>query len=168
MENQWKQTMSGPDWDLEDYEWRPTFIPQMCMRKLDASRFEMDPSRLAIINYAQAVSDLAAPKKALKVLDDQVRLAAYVEAIDSVVADAAESDALSSALVLSAGGGILPLITARAGVKKVIAIERNKFLYRMAKQILKSNSAKFPKGTIQLLDQKLETVSYTHLRAHET
>ena len=50
----------------------------------------MDPSRLAIINYAQAVSDLAAPKKALKVLDDQVRLAAYVEAIDSVVADAAE------------------------------------------------------------------------------
>ena len=157
MENQWKQTMSGPDWDLEDYEWRPTFIPQMCMRKLDASRFEMDPSRLAIINYAQAVSDLAAPKKALKVLDDQVRLAAYVEAIDSVVADAAESDALSSALVLSAGGGILPLITARAGVKKVIAIERNKFLYRMAKQILKSNSAKFPKGTIQLLDQKLET-----------
>ena len=31
----------------------------------------------------------------------------------------------------------------RGGVKKVIAIERNKFLYRMAKQILKSNSAKF-------------------------
>ena len=43
MENQWKQTMSGPDWDLEDYEWRPTFIPQMCMRKLGADRLRWIP-----------------------------------------------------------------------------------------------------------------------------
>ena len=69
--------MSGPDWELEDYEWRPTFIPQMCLRKLDASLFDMDPGRLNIIAYAQALSELTAPKKALKLLEDGVRIAAY-------------------------------------------------------------------------------------------
>lgn len=104
--NSWKQSMSGPDWELEDYEWRPTFIPQMCLRKLDASLFDMDPGRLNIIAYAQALSELTAPKKALKLLEDGVRIAAYKEAIELTVADA-EPGALNSALVVSAGGGHL-------------------------------------------------------------
>jgi len=156
--NSWKQAMSGPDWELEDYEWRPTFIPQMCLRKLDASLFDMDPGRLNIIAYAHALSELGAPKKALKLLEDNVRIAAYKEAIELTVADA-EPGELNSALVVSAGGGILPLITARAGLKSVIGVERNRFLYRMAKQVLKSNAGQFAKGTIQLLDQKLDKCS---------
>jgi len=158
MENQWKQTLGGPEWDLDDYEWRPTFIPQMCMRKLDAARFEMDPGRLNMISYAQSLADLGAPKKALKVLEDDVRVAAYRDAIELTVSDF-EGGAPSSALVLSAGGGVLPMITARAGVTKVLTVERNKFLYRMGKQVLKSNAGKFAKDTIQMLDQKLETCS---------
>ena len=155
MENQWKQTMSGPDWDAEDYEWRPTFLPQMCTRKLDPSRFELDPGRQNIIKYAVSLSELAAPKRALKILDDNVRIAAYTDAIELTVGDF-QGEQLNSALILSAGGGILPLITARAGVKKVIAIERNRFLYRMAKQVIKSNAGKIAKNAIELLDQKLE------------
>ena len=158
MENQWKQTLGGPEWDMEDYEWRPTFIPQMCTRKLDSARFEMDPARLNMITYAQAIAELATPKKALKVLEDTVRVAAYRDAIELTVGDF-ESEELQSALVLSAGGGVLPMITARAGAKRVISIERNRFLYRMSKQILKSNAGKFEKGAIQMLDQKLETCS---------
>ncbi|OUS43892.1 molecular co-chaperone STI1 [Ostreococcus tauri] len=156
IENQWKQTMNGPDWDIEDYEWRPTFLPQMCLRKIDASRFQEDPGRLNVINYAMSLADLAAPKRSLKILDDTIRMAAYNDAIELTVGD---TETLNSTLVISAGGGVLPLIAARAGSKKVFAIERNRYLYRMAKQILKSNADKFAKDTIGLLDQKLQACS---------
>ena len=158
MENQWKQSLSGPDWEVEDYEWRPTFIPQMCLRKLDPSRFEMDPGRLNLINYATALAELSAPKKVLDILDDDVRIAAYKEAIELTVEDA-ESDEIASALVLGEGTGILALLAARAGLRQVVAIEQNKFLYRMAKQVIKSNAANVPKGVIQLLAQKLNACS---------
>ena len=38
-------------------------------------------------------------------------------------------------LTLAAGGGVLPLLAAAAGAASVIAVERSRMLYRMARQV---------------------------------
>ena len=45
--NQWKQTLGGPDWDVEDYAWRPTFLPIARSKKIDYERFMEDPRKEA-------------------------------------------------------------------------------------------------------------------------
>ena len=71
---QWKQTMSGPEWDAEDYEWRPTFLPLMRTRKADRRRFESDPRRAGLLRFAASVAELDTPKRSLASLDDCDRL----------------------------------------------------------------------------------------------
>lgn len=39
-------------------------------------------------------------------------------------------------LVLGAGGGLLALMAAAAGARRVTAVERSRMLYRMARQVL--------------------------------
>jgi predicted RNA methylase len=60
------------------------------------------------------------------------------------------------------GGGIIPMCARASAATQVHAIERNRFLYRMAKQCVRSNAAvNFAESTpppppIHLIDQKLE------------
>jgi hypothetical protein len=72
--------MSGPEWDAEDYEWRPTFLPLMRTRKADKRRFESDPRRAGLLRFAASLSELETPKRTLKTLDDANRLWAYSRA----------------------------------------------------------------------------------------
>lgn len=83
------------------------------------------------------------PKKMLPLLVDDARLAAYDAAITAAVvrlrrqAEAGEGgDGADGVhvLTLGAGGGVLPLLTGRAGASRVTALERSRMLYRMAKQ----------------------------------
>ena len=58
--------------------------------------------------------------------------------------------------MLSSGCGILPALVANSdALERVIAIERNQFLYRNLKQIGKANKKLFEK--VSLVDQKLES-----------
>ena len=55
--------------------------------------------------------------------------------------------------MLSSGCGILPALVANSdAIERVIAIERNQFLYRNLKQIGKANKKLFEK--VSLVDQK--------------
>lgn len=38
----WRQQNSGYEWDVEDYEWRPTYLPLMRARVADKNRFMKD------------------------------------------------------------------------------------------------------------------------------
>ena len=81
----------------------------------------------------------------LPLLVDDARLAAYETAITAAVAKLQRQAEASGGggdeggdgvhvLTLGAGGGVLPLLTGRAGASRVTALERSRMLYRMAKQ----------------------------------
>ena len=158
--NQWKQTLGGPDWDVEDYAWRPTFLPIARSKKIDYERFMEDPRKRGVVNYAIGLAELSSPKTEIcKGLVDFERFRAYEKAIGGWTESAGEKETAKNktiALVLSSGCGILPALVANSdAVERVIAIERNQFLYRNLKQIGKANKKLFEKVT--LVDQKLES-----------
>ena len=69
----------------------------------------------------------------------------------------------ADALVLGAGGGLLSLLAAQAGAGSVIAVERSRMLYRMAKQCLEANAAGQHAelaARVQLLDRPLQAVGF--------
>jgi len=156
--NQWKQTLGGPDWDVEDYAWRPTFLPIARSKKIDYERFMDDPRKRGIVNYAVGLAELSSPKVDIcNGLADFERFRAYEKAIGRwAISGDEENSTKTTALVLSSGCGILPALVANSdAVKCVIAIERNQFLYRNLKQIAKANKKLFEK--VSLVDQKLES-----------
>eukprot|EP00854_Cymbomonas_tetramitiformis_P027859 gene27859-34418_t len=115
MLTQWRQSMTGPDWEAEDYEWRPTFLPGMRLRPIDKEVFESDPKRKMIVGYAAALAELDEPKRALGTLVDTARVNAFTEAVTRVVSEQrAALGVAPHAFCLSAGGGLLPLCIARA------------------------------------------------------
>jgi hypothetical protein len=63
-------------------------------------------------------------------------------------------------LVLGAGGGLLSLLAAQAGAGSVMAVERSRMLYRMAKQCLESNAEQQGEvvGRVRLVDRRLQAV----------
>ena len=63
-------------------------------------------------------------------------------------------------LVLGAGGGLLSLLAAQAGAGSVMAVERSRMLYRMAKQCLESNVKQQGEvvGRVRLVDRRLQAV----------
>ncbi|KAK9863045.1 hypothetical protein WJX84_000363 [Apatococcus fuscideae] len=136
MLNQFKQSMAGPDWELEDYEWRPTYLPSMRLRPVDRSRIFRDPRRRMLADYINALADLAHPKAALPILQDDARILSYERAVQEAVA----RHQGGRVLVLSAGTGVLGMLAASAGSEEVVCIERSRFLYRMAKQALQANA----------------------------
>lgn len=135
---QFKQSMTGPDWELEDLDWRPTFLPSM---RAASGRLLADGQHRSLARaYILQLADLAAPKAALEVLSDEPRWRALESAL------VAQSQQQHRAVVLEAGsGGMLGLVTARALPQaSVISVQRGRMLYLMAKQILTSNRAVVP------------------------
>ena len=61
-------------------------------------------------------------------------------------------------LVLGGGGGVAALLAARAGAGRVTAVERERMLYRMARQALAANAAAPGAARITLLDRPLRLV----------
>ena len=165
--NQWKQTLGGPDWGVEDYAWRPTYLPIARSKKIDYERFMEDPRKKGIVHYAIGLAELSAPKvEVSKALVDFGRFRAYEKVLCTPLTTAAESSSTNKkessstsdtvALVLSSGCGILPVLVASSDrIDQVIALERNQFLYRNSKQVGKANKELFKK--VSLVDQKLES-----------
>ncbi|KAK9863942.1 hypothetical protein WJX84_003683 [Apatococcus fuscideae] len=135
MLNQFKQSMAGPDWEIEDYEWRPTHLPSMRLRPLDKVKVFRDPRKRMLADYVNALADLAHPKMALTILHDEARVLSYERAIQEAVT----MHQGKRVLILSAGTGLLGMLAAASGAPEVICIERSRFLYRMAKQALQAN-----------------------------
>ena len=155
----WRQTMRGPDWDASDLEWRPTYLPMMRARRADRRGFESDPRRAGMLRVAAAAAELDAPKRSLATLDDDARLEAYARAADRHCAN-------RRALCLSGGNaGTLAMCAAAAGASTVVALERNRFLYRSAKLCLKANAdaGRVPRDVVRLRDATLDATRLEHL-----
>ncbi|KAL4447971.1 hypothetical protein ABPG75_005190 [Micractinium tetrahymenae] len=158
--NQFKQSMVGPDWELEDLEWRPTYLPAMRLKPLRPETALADPKRHLLTGYVSALADLSHPKQSLRTLEDLPRLQAYQRGITAALQSQPPG---ASALVLGSGGGLLPLLAAEAGAGEVTAVERSRMLYRMAKQVLEGNRGSGPDpgaaDRVRLLDRRLQAVA---------
>eukprot|EP00887_Chlorella_sp_A99_P004798 scaffold4.g4798.t1 len=182
MLNQFKQSMVGPDWELEDLEWRPTFLPGMKLAPQRRDAFLADPRHRLLVDYLNALADLAHPKQrlisrhlvqVLAILADVPRLEAYDQCIAAVLQALQQQQAEQEqeqqqgetptppaphALVLAAGGGALGLLAARAGAGAVTCVERSRMLFRMAKQALEANRSQPGAGSVRLMDRRLQAV----------
>ncbi|KAK9917705.1 hypothetical protein WJX75_007354 [Coccomyxa subellipsoidea] len=183
MERQFKQSMTAPDWEMEDYDWRvlpcsslrqwhsssrrrfdhftkiltlerPTFFPGSKLKRLNKARFMADPRARMLMGYVSALADLANPKAALPLLADERRLAAY----EAAIVAALEEQPGAHILVLGAGSGVLALMAARAGAGRVTAVERSRMLYRMARQALDANLDAPGAANIRIVDCQLRGV----------
>lgn len=153
MLNQFKQSMTAPDWDLDDLEWRPTWLPSLrSLPVVAADWIRSEPKRAALLSYISALSDLSAPKKSIKILEDDNRLSWYLEAFSACFKSS------KHALAISAGGGVLGLLAAQAGATTVTQVERCRMLYRMAKQIKESNKDLEYAARVELVSGVLESV----------
>lgn len=136
--NQFKQGMSAPEWDVEDYEWRPTFLPAMRARPLETE----DVERLrSVAGYVNAIAELEQPKRALAALDDACRCEAYHGAARAILPSARH------VLVLDSGPGLLPLLAAEAGEATVSVVSRSGILQRMARQAIEGNRSSSNMGS---------------------
>ncbi|GAB4824134.1 hypothetical protein N2152v2_011180 [Parachlorella kessleri] len=150
--NQYKQSMTAPDWELDDLEWRPTFLPYMKLKPISQAAVLRDPKRRLLVSYLGALADLAHPRQALALLMDDRRAGAYQQALQAAVRPG------EHALVLGAGSGLLALLAAGAGAGRVTAVERSRSLYRMARQALEANAGREETKAVELVDRKLTAV----------
>ncbi len=124
--------------EVDDYEWRPTFLPLMKTTPL-ASDVLNAPSSKFYKTYAEKVAALDQPKRALRGIRDERRIAAYKQAIDEVVMGASghalgrvsftrvlrflQQHGIASlgcdTAVFETGTGVLPLLCAAAGASTV-------------------------------------------------
>ncbi|KAG7675099.1 hypothetical protein Ndes2526A_g07853 [Nannochloris sp. 'desiccata'] len=155
MLNQFKQSMTAPDWELEDLEWRPTWMPSMRVTPLDPDVVYKDPKKTALLGYVSSLADLSYPKAALKDLTDLPRLEAYENALKNVL----KKRPRGHVLALGSGGGLLSLMALRHGAGRVSAIERSRMLYRMTKQIISSNESIPGVENVHLIARNLLAVS---------
>ena len=168
----WRQTMSGPEWDVEDHEWRPTFAPGARLSSLNRRAFDEDPRRAGVLAHFKNLAELAAPKLSLAALGDAERTRAYARAAKMLVAKRAKSLATEPrdreaekakegvvALCLSGGGpGVLPLCAAAAGAARVFSVERGPFSFRAARGVCRANEARglLKPGTVTVLDKPVD------------
>ncbi|KAK9846546.1 hypothetical protein WJX81_006344 [Elliptochloris bilobata] len=154
MERQFRESMAAPDWELEDYDWRPTFFPGSKLERMDRRALMADPHASALAAHLAALADLAAPKAALAALRDEVRSSALEAACRSAMAEQPGAHVL----VLGGGGGLAALLAARSGAGRVTAVERGRLLFRMAAQTLAANAGALGAARIALLDRPLHSV----------
>lgn len=93
-----------------------------------------------------------------------LRLPGHFQAYQSGIAAALQRQQPAAlTLVLGTGGGLLPLLAAQAGAGEVVAVERSRMLYRMAKQVLESNRGggadPGAADRVCLLDRRLQAVA---------
>jgi predicted RNA methylase len=160
----WKQTMSGPEWDVEDQEWRPTFAQNARLSVLNKNAFAKDPRRAGVLAHFKNLAELAAPKLSLQALDDEERTRAYARAAKRLVAKAKKDERDVVALCLSGGGpGLLPLCAAAAGAARVFSVERGPFSFRAARGVCRANEARgvVRPNTITVLDRPIDQVDPT-------
>ena len=160
----WKQTMSGPEWDVEDQEWRPTFAQNARLSVLNKRAFAKDPRRAGVLAHFKNLAELAAPKLSLQALDDEERTRAYARAAKRLVAKAKKNERDVVALCLSGGGpGVLPLCAAAAGAARVFSVERGPFSFRAARGVCRANEARgvVRPDTITVLDRPIDQVDPT-------
>lgn len=140
---------------LSMYIRRPTWIPNLRRTPIDAKEYlKSDQRRTGLLSYVTALSDLAAPKDCIKVLEDHTRLSWFAKALQKHF----KNQSSPHTVVISSGGGVLGLLTAQAGAQKVTQVERSKMLYRMAKQILDSNKNLPYSKNVEIVSGVLETV----------
>eukprot|EP00884_Botryococcus_braunii_P000959 jgi/Botrbrau1/10864/Bobra.0025s0041.1 len=151
MEFQFRQAAVAPDWELDDYDWRPTFFPQYKLEPLTKGLVFEDPKAHSLANYVNALADLAGPKNALPLLRDEAALSAF----DSSIRDAVNAHPGSHVLVLGRGTGVLGLLAARNNARKVTCIERGRMLYRMAKHVIDANRGEAWSDSLRLLPSRL-------------
>ena len=165
----WRQTMSGPEWDVEDQDWRPTFAPNARLSFLNRRRFDGDPRRAGVLAHFKNLAELAAPKTSLAALGDAERVRAYARAAKRLVAKKARRPAAEagdkekgvSALCLSGGGpGVLPLCAAAAGAAHTLSVERGPFCFRAARGVCRANEARglVKAGAVTVLDKPIDAV----------
>ena len=165
----WRQTMSGPEWDVEDQDWRPTFAPNARLSFLNRRRFDDDPRRAGVLAHFKNLAELAAPKTSLAALGDAERVRAYARAAKRLVAKKARRPAAEaggkekgvSALCLSGGGpGVLPLCAAAAGAAHTLSVERGPFCFRAARGVCRANEARglIKAGAVTVLDKPIDAV----------
>lgn len=132
----------------------------MRLAPLDVQEVFRNPKRGPLLGFVSSLADLAQPKPVLRILEDTSRLSSYQQALDALFEyqNVQENCRNLHVLTLGAGGGVLPLIAAAKSPRRVTAVERGRMLYRMAKQIVGSNSAILPKNTtLQLVPCSLES-----------
>ena len=107
----WRQQNGGYEWEPEDYEWRPTYLPLMRSRRADKRRFIKDDRRNVALNFAAATAELDAPKRTLLALGDRSRLDAYADAAVRVFKTVGDEPAL---VLANGAGGVLAMTAAAA------------------------------------------------------
>lgn len=65
---------------------RPTYLPSMRLRPADRVKLFKDPRRRMLADYVNALADLAHPKAALPILQDEPRILSYEHALREAVA----------------------------------------------------------------------------------
>ncbi len=68
--------------EVEDYEWRPTFMPCMRLTRLDATRFFGNPNNRLFAAFAARIAVLDQPKRSLRVLRRDAHMLAFQRAVD--------------------------------------------------------------------------------------
>ena len=132
---------------------RPTWLPRLRTMAVDARDWiESDPKKNGLLSYLYALSDIAAPKSCIKILEDDDRHSWYLGCFQECF------KCPKRALVVGAGGGMLGMLAAQAGCQRVTQVERSRMLYRMAKQIIESNKHKDYTKDVNLVSGILESV----------
>ena len=154
MMNQYKQAMQSPDFEMEDFDWRPTFFPRARLKvQRDAASVKARPYARAIMNYCKALADLESPRRDLKVLSNPALVDAYQAAIGSALREQPNAHVL----VLGSGTCLLPFMAAEAGAGRVTCIFQNQSLCRMARIALEANRERVDASKIHIIDKPIES-----------
>ena len=159
MMNQYKQAMQSPDFEIEDYDWRPTFFPrarykiQQQPTRVDSLTSKSSSYSKLVINYCTALADLESPRRDVKALSNLSVLEGYERAIQSAL----QEQPNAHVVILGSGTCILPFMAVKAGAGRVSCVLQHKSLYRMAKLSLEQNKDKLDTSKIHILDKPIES-----------
>jgi hypothetical protein len=170
LRGQLERGMAAHEWDLEDWEWRPTWRPARgsaaaqpqirataakATTKLTAAKDALGANRLLLAGLTRALADLESPQRLGELARDRALTDWYGAALADALLDrraagrgddgggcAAPHRDASHALVLGGGaGGVLGLLAAAAGARRVTVVERSPLAARAARQLVDANAA---------------------------
>ena len=154
MINQYKQAMQSPNFEIEDYDWRPTFFPRSRLKpQKNVKDLKQKPYAKAVINYCNALADLESPRRDLKVLSNLRMLDCYEAAIKAALCEQPNAHVL----VLGSGTCVLPFMAVKAGAGRVSCIFQSKSVCRMAKQAVEFNKDNVDVSKIHILEEPVES-----------